>query len=215
MLLALAAIACSSWPTKPPTPTPTASPSPTTAPTDTPQPISTATATSAPALIQIEIQGSASFIAQTQAALGLLAVCAPEAFEVADDFLDSIQESERSGMMVGGGTFLASETTAFAPGYSSSAQVFWYAGAIIHDAHHIWQSRNGMTVEWESLTLDQREAIEADARGVQIVVLQECVDDLPVSARLEGDHMVQYLVDMQEGRIPCDYCRVEWENRNW
>jgi len=165
--------------------------------------------------IGIQVIGSETFVNQTNAALDLLERCAPDALIVADEFLDAIRESDRSGMEVESGTFLASLSTAFAPDYSLPAQVFWYAGSIVHDARHSWQSMNGMTTNWSILTLPEREAIEADARGVQIAALALCVEYVDPSARSEVEWMLQYLTDMQNGVIPCDYCEVEWTDRDW
>lgn len=163
----------------------------------------------------ISLQGSAAFVVRAQAALDLLASCAPHALRTVDRHMNAIQESDRSGMLVDTGVFLASSTTAFAPGYSSGAQIFWFAGAIVHDAHHSEQKAQGMVVDWSVLTLAQREAIEADARGVQIEVLEACLGGLGPADQSSARHMLSYLQDMQAGVIPCDYCAVEWENRDW
>ncbi len=192
-----------------PAPSPTASPLPTSTITPEPSP------TLQDLALGIQVIGSDDFVAQTNAALDLLQRCAPDALLTADEYLVAIQESDRSGMEVESGTFLASLSTAFAPDYSLPAQVFWYAGSIVHDARHTWQSMNGMTTDWSILTLEEREAIEADARSVQIAALERCVDFVGPSARTEVDWMLQYLVDMQNGVIPCDYCEVEWADRDW
>lgn len=192
--------------TLPPSLTPTASLAPTA--TTTPEPSPTPP-------LDILVWGSDEFVAQTYTAFDLLQQCAPEALATADEFLDAIQESDRSGMEVDTGTFLASLSIAFAPDYSLPAQVYWYAGSIVHDARHRWQSQNGMTTNWGILTLPEREAIEADARSVQIAALELCVDFVDPSARSEVGWMLQYLVDMQNGVIPCDYCEVEWADRDW
>lgn len=196
-----------------PAPTPTASPRPTLFPTitATPEP----SPTPQDLTVGIQIIGSEAFVDQTNAALGLLERCAPDALTVADEYLDFIRESDRSGMEVESGTFLASLSTAFPPDYSLPAQVFWYAGSIVHDARHNWQSKNGMTTDWGILTLAEREAIEADARSIQITALGACVDFVDPSARSEVEWMLQYLIDMQNGVIPCDYCEVEWADRDW
>jgi hypothetical protein len=190
-------------------PSPTASPLPTITFTPEPSP------TLQDLQLGIQVIGSEDFIAQTNAALELLQRCAPDALETADEYLNAIRESDRSGMEVESGTFLASLSTAFAPDYSLPAQVFWYAGSIVHDARHSWQSKSGMTTDWSILTLEERKAIEADARGVQIAALELCVDFVGPSARPEVDGMLQYLLDMQNGVIPCDYCEVEWGDRDW
>jgi hypothetical protein len=164
---------------------------------------------------QILIQGSSAFINQANAALDQLTICAPDQLKIADKFITSIIESDRSGMEVDDGSFLASDTTAFAPGYSAALQVFWFAGTIVHDAHHSWQHENGINTDWESLNDTQRAAIETDARIVQIKVLKGCVNSLPKSVRYQSDTMIQYLQDMQDNPSTCSYCGVEWENRSW
>ncbi len=163
----------------------------------------------------ISLQGSAAFVAQAQAALELLASCAPEALQTVDRHMNAIREFERSGMLVDTGIFLASSTTAFAPGYPPGAQGYWFAGAIVHDAHHSEQKAQGIIVDWSVLSLPERETIEADARGVQIAVLEECFDELSAPDQASARYMLTYLQDMQAGLIPCDYCAVEWENRDW
>jgi hypothetical protein len=166
-------------------------------------------------VLGIQVLGSDAFVTQTNAVFDLLQRCAPDALVIADEYLDAIHESDRSGMEVESGTFLVSLSIAFAPDYSLPAQMFWYAGSMVHDARHNWQSKNGMTTDWSILTLEEREAIEADARGVQIAALEQCVDFVDPSARAEVDGMLQYLIDMQNGVIPCDYCEVEWVDRDW
>lgn len=198
-----------------PAPTPTATLPPSATPTASPLPTATSTPEPHGPGLDILVLGSDVFVTQTHAALDLLQQCAPEALATADIYLVAIRESERSGMDVESGTFMASLLTAFAPDYSLPAQVFWYAGSIIHDARHTWQSQNGMTTDWGSLTLAEREAIEADARGVQIAALELCVEFVDPSARSDVEWMMQYLVDMQNGVIPCDYCQVEWDDRDW
>lgn len=163
----------------------------------------------------ISLQGSAIFVGQAQAALELLASCAPEALQTVDRHMNAIQESDRSGMLVDSGIFLASSTTAFAPGYPPGAQVYWFAGAIVHDAHHSEQKAQGILVDWSALSLPEREVIEAGARGLQIAVLEDCLDALSAPDQTSARYMLGYLQDMQAGVIPCDYCAVEWENRNW
>ncbi len=132
-----------------------------------------------------------------------------------DNLYRIIRECNRSGMEVDTGTFLSSNTTAFAPGYSRDAQIFWYAGSIVHDARHRWQSQNGMVTDWGILNQEQREQIESDARAVQIEALQQCLPLVPKASREQAQYMLKYLTDMQEGITDCDYCKVEWANRNW
>lgn len=164
---------------------------------------------------QIQIRGSGSFIAHTRAALNLLGKCDPDAFLKVDTYLDRIQEYNRSGMEINSSTFLASNTTAFAPGYSREAQLFWYLGTIVHDAHHNWQNAQGYNTNWGSLSLEEREALEAEARAVQIETLTRCRKYLKSDAQREADVMLNYLISMQANPQNCTYCQVEWDNRNW
>ena len=189
----------------------TTTPDPAIVPTTTPTPRGVILVSG----IDIAAIGSDAFLARTEEALLFLQDCAPDALAVADEFVSTIVESDRSGMVVAQGTFLASETTAFAPGYSQPAQVYWFAGSVVHDARHRWQDQAGTPTAWGSLTLEQRGAIESDARAVQIDALEECLDDVPEEARGEAEHLLQYLNDMQDGIIPCDYCEVEWADRDW
>jgi len=221
-LLLLAALACGAVErTESTLPPVSAPPSASAAPTDAKIPASaggTATPGSGDGSPQgpaISLLGSATFVGQAQAALELLASCAPEAVQTVDRHMNAIQESERSGMLVDTGIFLASSTTAFAPGYPPAAQVYWFAGAIVHDAQHSEQKAQGVIVDWSALSLPEREVIEADARGVQIEVLEDCLGALSAPDQASARYMLAYLQDMQAGVIPCDYCAVEWENRDW
>jgi hypothetical protein len=213
---------------------PTITQTPTEQPSSTPEPSPTETAPAATATspatrqttgtpvfltagisLDIGVIGSDRFVSQAERALNLLASCAPEVLREVDNLIEVIQESDRSGMLVDHGVFLASDVTAFAPGYSEMPQVFWFAGSIVHDAHHRTQSQQGRTLNWDALTLEEREAIEAEAREVQIEALEMCGDDLPAATEREWSFMLKYLTDMQAGITECDYCKVEWENRNW
>ncbi len=164
---------------------------------------------------EISIRGEGAFVVQTRAALKFLAACAPQALQEADDALGTIREYNLSGMEVDSGTFLASNTTAFAPGFSRDAQIFWYAGTIVHDAHHRTQEQSGVDTNWGNLNEKQREAIETDARGVQLQVLQQCLPSLPQNVQSEGQRIIKYLSDMQSGVYECDYCKVDQGNRDW
>jgi len=165
--------------------------------------------------VQIEIRGSGAFVVQTRAALNLLSQCDPDALLKVDTYLDRIQEYNRSGMEIESNTFLASNTTAFAPSYSREAQVFWYAGTIVHDAHHNWQSAHGRNTDWGSLSLEERDALESDARAIQIETLKRCKPYLKSAAQREAEVMINYLINMQENPQNCDYCKVEWGDRGW
>ena len=138
-----------------PTTAPSATPSP-----DPPTPLSpTPTSNGAILVVGIDIAagGSDDFLDQTEEMLLFLQGCAPDALATADQYVAAIVESDRSGMDVAEGTFSASETTAFAPGYSQPAQVYWFAGSLVHDARHRWQHQTGTPTSWDSLPLEQRQ----------------------------------------------------------
>ena len=174
------------------------------------------TAASTGAGPSLRAEGSIEFVAQAQAAFDLLALCAPDALATVDRYMDLVQESDRSGMRVDQRIFLASDVTAFAPGYQPASQVFWFAGAMVHDSRHVYQAEHGMTTNWDALSLDERRAIEEDARGVQIEAMRACLPFVePEPVRTQATGLVNYLQGMQDGTIPCDYCEVEWANRDW
>ena len=213
LTLLVALLACST-PTSP-TITPPPSRTPTPEPTAILSPTPPTEEAGAPDAEGIELIGPPEFIKQAQAALDLLASCDPTALAAADAQLVSIVHSDRSGMDTTGGVFMASDTTAFAPDYPPAAQVFWFAGAIIHDAHHRQQAENGVTNSWDELSLEERQQIEHEARAVQIDAMENCLAELPEESRFQAQGMLDYLVGMQTGEIPCDYCAVEWADRDW
>jgi hypothetical protein len=165
--------------------------------------------------LDILINGSPEFRAQTIYSLELYKQCAPDAMAEADIYLVSITEYDRSGMDVYSGDFQAALPTAFIEGYLPEVQVFWFGSSIIHDSRHRWQHLNGINTNWSELDLPAREYIESDARGVQIAAMQECLDSVPPNARYQAENLLQYLEDMQSGKIPCDYCKVEYDDRDW
>ncbi len=202
-------------------PTVTTIPTLTFLPTD-PPPTSTpeATATVDPLAdslpgVDVTIEGSAEFRAQTIRALEMYHQCAPEALAEADNSLVKIQEFDRSGMDVYDGTFEVASPTAFVEGYLPEVQIFWYGGAIIHDSRHRWQHLNGINTNWAELDLSGRESIEMDARGVQIEAMKSCLSAVPESERYQAEYLLQYLEDIQSGTLPCDYCKVDYSDRDW
>lgn len=213
LTLLVAVLACST-PASPTSSTPL-SPTATPEPTASPSPIPPTEKIEANDSEGIELYGPAEFTAQAQAALDLLASCDPDALAAADAQLVTIVHSDRSGMDTSGGVFRASDTTAFAPGYLPEAQVFWFAGAIIHDAHHRQQAEAGMTSNWAEMSLEERQEIEHDARAVQIAAMENCLGEMPEESQIQGQGMLDYLIGMQTGEISCDYCEVEWADRDW
>jgi hypothetical protein len=212
-VLLLATVACSPGSTAPTATPEVEGPPPAQEPTATEGSPTAAPTGAGPSL---RAEGSVEFVAQAQAAFDLLAQCAPDALATVDRYMDLVQESDRSGMLVEQRIFLASEVTAFAPGYQPASQVFWFAGAIVHDSRHVYQAEQGMTTNWDAMSLDERKAIEEDARGVQIEAMRACLPFVePEPVRTQATGLVNYLQGMQDGTIPCDYCEVEWANRDW
>lgn len=210
----LATLACGTVSTTPtPRPTDTAAAPPS---TNTPPP---PTATSQPTETTdgsgIELLGPPEFIDQAQAALDMLASCDSAALALVDRQLEQIVHSDRSGVDTTGGVFMVSDVTAFAPNYPPKAQVFWFAGAMVHDSHHRVQSQQGLTMNWDQMSLEERQAIEHDAREVQIEAMKNCVSEVPQEDHSQVEGMIEYLVLMQTGEIPCDYCEIEWADRDW
>jgi len=101
--------------------------SPTTAPGPSPTP--------EPATI--EVIGDEAFMAWTQQALELIETRAPEAYEEVLASIDTIESVPAgSGMYVEEKRYAVGDQTAYAPGYDEAGQLVWYAGTIVHDAHH-------------------------------------------------------------------------------
>ena len=97
----------------------------------TPQPTAT------PAARVIEIIGDEAFQAWTQRALELIETRAPEAYAEVLASIDVIESvAAGSGMYVEEKRFAVGQQTAYAPEYDEAQQLVWYAGSIVHDAHH-------------------------------------------------------------------------------
>lgn len=216
-VLLLAACNLPQIPTQPPTLVPTITPRP--RPSDTPQkPSETPTldlnADNLPG-VEMVIEGSDLFRAQAIRSLEMYRQCAPEALDEADIYIEKIEEYDRSGMDVDTGSFQASMTTAFPEGYDLEVQVYWFGGSIIHDARHRWQHLNGINTDWGAIDLAGRESIESDARGVQIAAMETCLNFISQEHRSQAEYLLNYLKDMQSGKTPCDYCKVDYQDRDW
>jgi hypothetical protein len=100
-------------------------PSPTPAPTATAEPQT------------IEVRGSGEFRAWTEQALELLKTRAPDHYQEVIASIRVIESIESgSGMYVQEKRYVVGQVTAYAPGYTPERQLLWYAGTIVHDAHH-------------------------------------------------------------------------------
>ena len=106
----------------------------------TPSPIATAT----PVPTGPQIVGPERSITQVQVALQLIAERAPQDFVRVQAGITTFRFVEAgSGMNVYSKTYSVGGKTAFAPGYSTSEQVVWLAGTIVHDACHSHQYAEG------------------------------------------------------------------------
>lgn len=127
-----------------------------------------------------------------------LAECAPEDLIFADKYLSGIYESNgsHSGAEIAFNStniLLTSNFTKYLPSnFSVSAQIFWYAGAIVHEARHSWQfQQSGLAKNWTSRTHEENTAMEIDALNVQIETFKKCIDDVPYEYREEAEIILE------------------------
>jgi len=162
---------------------------------------------------KIWIIGTYSFVVQTQSALDFLSECSPDTFAEIPRYIHLVVEFSKSGISPRYKVFSASKKTAFAPGRSQPVQLFWYAGAIVHDARHGWQYHNGLNIKsWDEKTVAEREIFEKDAISTTIPVLQQCTRYVPQFAQHEIADMLEQMIAKQN---TCDYCNISWMDRNW
>lgn len=133
-----------------------------TEPTNTPE---LAQPTATPETKEIEVIGDDDFKVWAQRALELIETKAPEAFE---EVMASINVIELvpagSGMYAEEKRFAVGEQTAHGPGYTEEQALLWFAGTIVHDAHHsalYWRGEqySGKEAEIACLTV-QKAALE-------------------------------------------------------
>ena len=85
----------------------------------------------------IEVRGSDDFKAWTQEALTLIKTKAPDAYAEVIASVNVIESvSAGSGMVVLEKRYKVGDETAHVPGYERTQQLIWFAGTIVHDAHH-------------------------------------------------------------------------------
>jgi hypothetical protein len=100
-------------------------------PTAAPEPTTT------PESEGIQVLGSDEFDAWTQQALALIETRAPDAYKEVTASINVIESvAAGSGMYVEEKRYAVGDETAHAPGYDEAQQLVWYAGTIVHDAHH-------------------------------------------------------------------------------
>lgn len=85
----------------------------------------------------IEVIGDDDFKTWAARALELIEMSAPEAYEEVMASIEVIESVPAgSGMYVEEKRFAVGDETAHAPGYDEAGQLLWFAGTIVHDAHH-------------------------------------------------------------------------------
>ncbi len=93
----------------------------------------------------IEVIGDDEFKAWTARALEFIELNAPDAFEEVQTSIDVIESVPAgSGIYVEEKRFAVGDQTAYAPDYDEARQLLWFAGAIVHDAHHSDQFSRGV-----------------------------------------------------------------------
>jgi len=162
---------------------------PTTAsePTETPEPEG------------IEVIGDEAFKTWAQQALTLIETRAPEAYKEVRASIKVIESvAAGSGMYVEEKRYAVGDETAHAPGYDEAQQLVWYAGTIVHDAHH-----SALNARGEPYT---GKDAEIDCLTVQKAALRLLTDD-PFFA-----NYVQGLIDGAD-----DPVNQYWNqpNRHW
>lgn len=79
----------------------------------------------------IKITGNKKFVNQTKSALDLVEKSSKSDFNKINRYLKEIKQAKESGMILEKAQFNVGDPTAF-------HSVEWYAGAIVHDAHHYY-----------------------------------------------------------------------------
>jgi len=130
-----------------------------TSPTVAPEPTPTAESP------EIEVIGDEDFKEWTRQALDRLQAQAPDAYGEVLASIDVIESVDAgSGMYVEEKRYAVGDQTAHAPGYDEPRQLIWFAGTVVHDAHHSNQfarsvPHTGKDAEVECLTV-QKAALE-------------------------------------------------------
>ena len=195
-LLAALAVACSGGSTAS-TPAPTTVPTQPTSssaatqspssqvnsPQPTPAPCTSPSDTRAtPSPQGIEVRGSDDFKAWTQEALNLLESKAPQEYAEVQGSINVIESVEAgSGMVVLEKRYKVGDVTAHAPGYDRAQQLIWYAGTIVHDAHHSTlcgraQPYSGKDAEVACLKLQKAALLKLETNTVFSNYVQGLID---------------------------------------
>ena len=164
-----------------------------------PLPTTPAGPTATPEPEGIQIIGDDAFIAWTQQALSLIETRAPEAYKEVTASIKVIElVGSGSGIFVAEKRYAVGEETAHAPDYDEARQLIWYAGTIVHDAHHSALYSRGLQYTGKDA--------EVDCLKAQMAALRLLTDD-PFFA-----NYVQSLIDGAD-----DPANAYWNqpNRDW
>jgi hypothetical protein len=103
----------------------------------------------------IDVIGDEAFKAWVTQALDLIETRAPEAYQEVIASIEAIESVPAgSGMHVVEKRFDVGDETAHAPGYDKANQLLWFAGTIVHDAHHSARYMQGLDPSGKEAEVD-------------------------------------------------------------
>ena len=152
----------------------------------------------------IEILGSHEFDNNIESALILLHACDSSSFSDVNKYITAIYET--NGSFAGadisyGSTMMAasSNLTNYLPGNLTDAKIFWYMGAIVHEARHSWQfTQKGIVKNWTARTIEEENALEADAINSQVNAFRECISYVPASEKSQAETITGAFESLKE-----------------
>jgi|GEM_PF-6922654 len=136
----------------------------------------------------ITVNGSATFRDKVGSALELLAATAPGHYREVSLYLTAISEGEHSGVDVVQRNFIIGRGTA------KTADLFWLASIIVHDAHHTRMYAEGRVFAGEAA---ERECIEVQKTALLAMAAPE------------------YYIEHLNQVIETAYWEVPYGDRNW
>lgn len=152
----------------------------------------------------IEIFGSQVFRDNIEDAIRLLSKCDPKSLATANSELTGIFEDNGSfaGADISVGSTIAEFSDNFIkylPNNLSQAHTFWYAGAIINEARHVWQFRQpGLFKNPSSRTQGENNALELDALVKNIQTMKRCVNYVPASQKGEAKSILEAFENLED-----------------
>jgi hypothetical protein len=103
----------------------------------------------------IDVIGDDAFKTWVERALALIETKAPDAYREVSASIESIESVPAgSGMHVVEKRFDVGDETAHAPGYDEANQLLWFAGTIVHDAHHSARYMQGLDPSGKEAEVD-------------------------------------------------------------